>query len=86
MTLRRKKQADCAQLLRNASCVGSDISWSVSKYLFKSLQLCIDRQNAEGGTDSALSVYGYCVATPIGYFYKMVQVKIMHDKPACVQT
>ena len=31
-------------------------------------------------------LYGYCVATPIGYFYKMAQVKIMHDKPACVQT
>ena len=29
---------------------------------------------------------GYCVATPIGYFYKMAQVKTMHDKPACVQT
>ena len=31
-------------------------------------------------------LYGYCVATPIGYFYKMAQVKIMHDKPACVQS
>ena len=40
--------------------------------------------NAEGGTDS--DVYGYCVATPIDYFYKIAQVKIMHDKPACVQT
>ena len=26
------------------------------------------------------------MATPIGYFYKMTQVKTMHDKPACVQT
>ena len=31
-------------------------------------------------------LYGYCVATPIGYFSKMAQVKIMHDKPAYVQT
>ena len=29
-------------------------------------------------------LYGYYVATPIGY--KMVQVKGMHDKPACVET
>ena len=31
-------------------------------------------------------LYGYCVVTPIGYFYKMAQVKTMYDKPACVQT
>ena len=31
-------------------------------------------------------LYGYCVVTPISYFYKMAQRKIMHDKPACVQT
>jgi len=24
------------------------------------------------------------MATLIGYFYKMAQVKTMHDKPACV--
>ena len=46
--------------------------------------MVIDRQHAEGGTDSA--VYGQCVVTLIGYFYKMAQVKAMHDKPPCVQT
>ena len=78
---KKKKQADRAQLLRNASCVGSDISWSVSIPI---QELTVVYRQAEGGTDSALSVYGYCVATPIGY--KMAQGKIMHDKPACVQT
>jgi len=27
-------------------------------------------------------LYGYCVATPIGYFSKMAQVKTVHDKSA----
>ena len=49
----RKKQADRAHLLRNASCVGSNISWSVSIPI-QELTVGIDRQNAEGGTDSAL--------------------------------
>ena len=31
-------------------------------------------------------LYCYCVATPIGYFYKMAQVKIMHDMPPYVHT
>ena len=63
-TQKKKKQADRAQLLRNASCVGSDISWSVSIPI-QELTVVYNRQNAEGGTDSALSVYGYCVATPM---------------------
>ena len=39
---------------RNGSCVGSDIGWSVSIPIQE--LTVIDRQSAEGGTDSA--VYG----------------------------
>ena len=85
MTPRKKKQADRAQLLRNASCVGSDINWSVSIPI-QELTVVYRQAERRRRPDSALSVYGYCVATPIGYFYKMAQVKIIHDKPACVQT
>ena len=49
----KKKQVDRAHVLRNASCVGSDISWSVSIPI-QELTVVIDRQNAEGDTDSAL--------------------------------
>ena len=47
----KKKQADRAHLLRNASCVGSDISWSVSIPI---QDLTVVYRQAEGGTDSAL--------------------------------
>jgi len=47
----QKKQADRAHLWRNATCVGSHINWRVS---LRRIQECIDRQNVEGGTNSAL--------------------------------
>ena len=47
----KKKQADREHLLRNASCVGSDISWSVSIPI---QDLTVVYRQAEGGTDSAL--------------------------------
>ena len=47
----KKKQADRAHLLRNTSCVGSDISWSVSIPI---QELTVVYRQAEGGTDSAL--------------------------------
>ena len=67
----KKKQADHVHLLRNASCVSSDISWSVSIPIQE--QKVVYRQ-----TERRRRLYSYCVATPIGCFYKMAQVKIMY--------
>ena len=80
MTPRKKKQANRAHLLRNASCVGSYISWSVSIPI---QDLTVVYRQAEGGTDSALWLLR---GDSHRLIYKMARVKIMHDKPACVQT
>ena len=57
----QKKQADRAHLLRNASCVGSrhqlEREYTYSRVSIPIQELTvvyIDRQEAEGGTDSAL--------------------------------
>ena len=53
----------------NGQCIGKRVgsgirtgSWSMSAPITRAeTELCIDRQNVEGGRDSD------CVATPIGY-------------------
>ena len=70
---------------RNGSCVGSNIgigSWSVSIPI---QDLTVVYTQAEHKAEQIL-LYGYCVATPVGYFSKVAQVKTMHDKPAYFQT
>ena len=64
---------DRAHLLRNGSCVGSDISWSVSIPI---QELTVVYRQAEHRKR-----HRFCFMAI--YFYKMAQVKNMHDKPAC---
>ena len=73
-TQKKKTGGSCAPI-RNASFVCSDTSWSVS------IELTVVYRQAERRRAAQILLYTYCLATPIGYFYNMAHVKIMHDKP-----
>jgi len=69
---------------RNGNCVGSDIGWSVSIDL-PIQELTVGYRQAERRRRHTFCCL-WLMHGDSQYFYKMAQVKTMHDKPACVQT
>ena len=81
-TARKDSWSMCTYCTKTGSCVGSDIklgSWSVSIHI-QGLTVVYRQTECR-----RCHKYGFCMATDIGYFIKMAQIKTMHDKPAYVQ-